>query len=115
MLKTTEDARTLFATHLKYSDLTRVRVHMLRKMINNEMVASGLLYNSFRCKQRVEFHDGRGWAGIKCRSYSFEDREAVSFNPGGFIGFAGWSDSTNIRPILDGFEKWVDWMIGEKS
>lgn len=33
----------------------------------------------------------------------FTRRECVSFNPDGFIGFAGWASSLNVAPILQGF------------
>lgn len=36
----------------------------------------------------------------------FKDRECVSFNPDGFIGFAGWADSKNVAPILEAFVEW---------
>jgi hypothetical protein len=43
----------------------------------------------------------------------FKRREAISFNTKGkdgigFIGFAGWSDNTNIKPFLTAFNKWLD-------
>ena len=43
---------------------------------------------------------------VKCDNYSY--REGISFNKDGFIGFAGWADSDNVRPFLDAFEQWVD-------
>lgn len=42
---------------------------------------------------------------VKCDNYSV--RGGISFNKDGFIGFAGWSDSTNVKPFLDAFEEWV--------
>lgn len=113
MLNTTEDAREYFKDRgLTYDSLNRHNLQALRNFINQKMKDSGLIKGTFRCKQRAEFKPDYFWAGIKCRSFYFEDREAVSFNPDGFIGFAGWSDSKNIRPILDGFEEWVNWMLG---
>lgn len=37
----------------------------------------------------------------------FKRREAISFNNGGFIGFAGWASSENSKPIHKAFIKWV--------
>lgn len=34
-------------------------------------------------------------------------REAVSFNPDGFIGFCGWADTRNSQPILAAFMEWL--------
>ena len=49
---------------------------------------------------------------VLCDNYAV--REGISFNKDGFIGFAGWSDSTNVRPFLDAFEEWVDILKLEK-
>ena len=107
---TNDLAREMFwNAGLSYADLTRTKLQRLRKLINEKMKASGCLKDSFRCHQRP-FCQGSGerfWAGIRCRSFYFDNREAVSFNPDKFIGFAGWSDSTNIKPILEGFVSWV--------
>ena len=71
---------------------------------------------SFRCKQRgviKETSHGK-YAEIRCKADYFEDREAVSFNTDGFIGFAGWADDKNIQPVLAGFEAWIREIQGEK-
>ncbi len=47
-------------------------------------------------------------------SHYFSKRESISFNEGGFIGFAGWASDSNVRPIILGFNKWCDWLVGEK-
>lgn len=47
----------------------------------------------------------------------FTQREAISFNADGFIGFAGWAADENLKPFLDAFYEWVDWFVksyGEK-
>lgn len=45
-------------------------------------------------------------------SYYFTQREAISFNPNGFIGFAGWASDNNVQPFLEAFMKWCDYMEG---
>lgn len=37
----------------------------------------------------------------------FTDREAISFNDDGFIGFCGWADSHNSAPIRKAFSEWM--------
>jgi len=37
----------------------------------------------------------------------FKEREAISFNQDGFIGFAGWADSTNVVPFLKAFNRFT--------
>lgn len=44
---------------------------------------------------------------MTCKTDQWKNREAVSFNRDGFIGFAGWADNTNIAPILDGVTDWL--------
>ena len=45
---------------------------------------------------------------IKVDGPYFKDREAISFNPDGFIGFCGWADSKNCIPFINGFIKFVN-------
>ncbi|HAK41816.1 MAG TPA: hypothetical protein DCM59_02620, partial [Clostridium sp.] len=47
-------------------------------------------------------------------SHYFSKRESISFNEDGLIGFAGWASSSNVRPIILGFNKWCDWLAEEK-
>ena len=48
-------------------------------------------------------------------SHYFEQRECISFNADGFIGFAGWADQGNVNPILRAFLKWCDYMAEAKN
>ena len=103
-------ARKAFAdSGLTYADVTPKSIQKLRGIINAEMVKSSCMQGTYRCHQRGSVKDtavGK-YAEIKCKSYYFYGREAVSFNTDGFIGFAGWADDKNIAPILDGFHEWV--------
>jgi hypothetical protein len=112
-VKKTDLARKAFKdSGLTYAHLTRARVQKLRFFINEKMKESELMESSYRCKQRAEFRPDKVWfwAGIKCCSYYFEEREAVSFNRDGFIGFCGWADSKHEKPVLEGFYQWIEWM-----
>jgi hypothetical protein len=42
-----------------------------------------------------------------CRSDYFEGRQAVTFEEGGFVGFAGWADEVNVQPVLRAFVAWA--------
>ncbi|ASS55886.1 hypothetical protein [Rhizobium leguminosarum] len=100
---------------LTFADLTLGRLQTLRDMIDSEMRASGLFVPSDRTGGTYRMHKaidtGLGtdgwWASLQCMSYYFKNREAVTFNGNGFIGFAGWSDDHNVQPILSAFTKWV--------
>lgn len=49
---------------------------------------------------------GLQYAYIQVRGRYFNGREAISFNQGGFIGFAGWADESSIAPFHNAFKKW---------
>lgn len=36
----------------------------------------------------------------------FDNREGISFNKDGFIGFAGWASSNNATPFINAFMAW---------
>ncbi|MBJ6722467.1 hypothetical protein I2750_19900 [Bacillus sp. PR5] len=86
---------------LTYEILTPENVSELRRRIDQRMRASGLIRNTYRMRRTKV---------LRCKSYYFEDREAVTFNRDGFIGLGGWADDTNIQPILEGFLEWVQRM-----
>jgi hypothetical protein len=103
---TRDEARAMFkGANLDYSALTPGNVQRLRTLINQRMKSSGLIKDSFRCRQRAVAREG--YAEIRCKSFYFDSREALTFNPDGFIGFAGWADDNNVQPILAGFAEWV--------
>jgi hypothetical protein len=58
---------------------------------------------------------GRPYGGIRCRSFYFDDREVVTFNPDGFLGFAGWAADGNVQPILYGFVAWLEKMEADNA
>lgn len=105
-----KEARQAFVdAGLTYDVLTPASMQRLRTIVNDRMKASGVIMGGFRCRQRAIIKDtphGR-FAELRCRADYFDNREAISFNTDGFIGFAGWADDTNVQPILDGFKAWV--------
>ena len=112
---TTDEARSVFkSSGLTYKDLSRDNLKRLRTAINDQMTDDDSIMKELKCRYRfrVSIADGHiNQAYLGCKSYKFDDREAVSFNSDGFIGFAGWADSTNIQPILLGFVDWVQGMV----
>ncbi|WP_395601167.1 hypothetical protein AB4P95_30110 (plasmid) [Pseudomonas sp. A1437] len=103
---TRAEARALFdAAKLDYRVITPENMQLLRTRINRAMVASGLIKSTYRCRQRAIVREGYG--EIRCKSFYFDSREAITFNPDGFIGFAGWADDKNVQPVLAGFADWI--------
>ncbi len=109
---TRDEARRKFqSSGIAYKSLTRPRLQRLRCLINEAMKKSGCFDNTYRCRQRpIVVDKGKFRAWINCKSFYFDDREAVTFNSDGFVGFAGWADDKNVQPILVGFSSWVDEM-----
>lgn len=115
---TRDEARAAFAdADLDYSVLSDRNLKRLRDLINDEMRSSGCINGSLRAKQRFSKRRGPNgdWAHLKCNAYYFDDRQAITFEPHGFIGFAGWADETNVQPILSAFVAWVDEMRAAQS
>lgn len=106
MPMTRDQARDLFTTaKLDYSVITPENLQRLRALINRQMEEGGGIKGTYRCRQRATIR--KGFAEIRCKSFYFDNREAISFNPDGFIGFAGWADDSNVQPVLAGFANWV--------
>lgn len=108
-----DEARQLFAdSKLDYSILTEDNVRSLMYRIDTKMKDSGRMNGTLRCNLEPEKGEqaGKSWLQITCKSFYFDDREAISFNADGFIGFAGWASSGNVQPILEAFAEWVSEM-----
>lgn len=97
-------------TGLQISDLTLGDLAALRRSLDKTMRGSGLIRGSFRIdgRARVRRESGRVvFAELRCRSCYFEGRQAVTFERGGFVCFAGWADDTNLQPVLEAFIRWA--------
>jgi hypothetical protein len=110
---TRDEARKAFAlSGLTYAVVTRPNIETLRKMIDAEMKMAALMDGTYRMRKicRLRMYPLGIGAELRCKSHYFDNREAVSFNHDGFIGFAGWADDNNIKPVLAGFVAWIDLM-----
>ena len=100
-IKTTDDARKVIAAAgITKDNVTVEQLQKLRLCINARMIHSRNYNGTYRMDKEVSLF-------MTCRTEQWEGREAVSFNRDGFIGFAGWSDSNNIKPILQGVGDWL--------
>lgn len=110
---TTDQARLKFEqSGLSYPDLGKEEMQLLRNLIAQEL--STFDNKSFEMKLNKErvmdkkYVDGKLHRySFRCSAFYFSSREAITFNPGGFIGFAGWADSINVRPFIAAFCKWI--------
>lgn len=105
-----QDARDAWAmSGLGYDDLTPQALERLRALLDAEMKSGEYLRGTFRCTHKPKRLRCGGY-DIRCTAWYFKGRQArqaVTFEPSGFIGFAGWSDDTNVQPILRAFLAWV--------
>ena len=83
-------------------NVTDDQVKILHSILSENLTNSGCFRGSFKINKL----DNTRY--LTCASDYFVDREAVSFNSDGFIGFAGWADSKNVQPILKSVVEWAN-------
>ncbi|WGE37123.1 hypothetical protein [Bacillus stercoris] len=114
-----EEARDYFIQKgLSYEDITEgdvcVLVMLLNKHVKQAVKAHTMSVDTIRMSQKIKSKYKTNGTLKSCylhiNSHYFTQREAISFNPDGFIGFAGWADSGNTQPLIDAFIEWVDYM-----
>ncbi|MDU0069882.1 MULTISPECIES: hypothetical protein [Bacillus] len=114
-----EQARIYFVDNgLKYEDVTEgdicVLTMLLNKHVKNAIKKNKNTIDTMRMSQKIKSkYTTKGT--LKCcflfvNSDYFTQREAISFNQDGFIGFAGWASSDNVKPMIDAFVEWVDYL-----
>lgn len=137
MLKTTEEARQYFKP-LTYKDITEKRFNKLVAILEEHLgkwnrlhleerqegIINSKYYMTIHPHKRFSKYPGTRYVKdifgdlkeafiiVECDRYS--KRSGISFNQDGFIGFAGWADSTNVIPFLTAFEEWVTGIKKEK-
>ena len=110
-----DKARKKFNKLFKYENLKEQDIYLLIYFLQNELdVFDNLEMKTYKTKINIKKGEFIS-AYIRVKSDYFKDREAISFNDEGFIGFAGWADDVNIVPVVAGFNKWVDFMAANKE
>lgn len=124
---TADGMRELFAERLSYEDVTPNDIVALQGYLCIEYARherEGACHMDMRPTYRKQWQPrfetsepgGHGHitsAYLFVSGFYFKGREAISFNPDGFIGFAGWADGCNVQPFLRAFRRWVtEWMGG---
>lgn len=120
---TADEARDYFkAKGLTYGDITEDDILVLTILLQREFKKSNKAKET-SVDMTISKNTDVKWADdgtlISCffhmSAHYFTDREAISFNRDGFIGFAGWADVGNRNPLLRAFLAWCDFLTGEKS
>lgn len=109
-----DDARDYFSEKgLTYDDITEGDILTLIMLLNKFIKAANKnneTSEELTLSKKVAIKKKRNGTIETCflyvNSHYFTQRECISFNKDGFIGFAGWADQGNTNPILRAF---IDW------
>lgn len=111
------EARKYFNhTQLKYSDINEGDILILCMLLQKELKSekydvSVNMHLSQRIDSTYRQYDQLVECSIFVNSHYFKERECITFNPDGFIGFCGWADDRTARPIVEAFKKWCDYLV----
>jgi hypothetical protein len=101
---------------LSYEGVTEGDIGILYLLLNKHVKqtnkAGTMSTNTMRMSAKIKGKYNRNGTVKECylflNSHYFTQREAISFNPDGFIGFAGWADEGNKAPLISAFMEWVE-------
>lgn len=121
---TNGEARQYFRDKgLNYHDITEGDILSLLMLLNREIKKSNKAgetsVSTMHMSSKIDMKKRTNGTIIKCflyiNSHYFTQREAISFNEDGFIGFAGWADQGNTNPLLRAFLQWCDDLAAAKE
>jgi hypothetical protein len=110
-----EKARTRFNSKFNYSMLRELHINHLRLLVSEELVDHDKEIDMsvkvpLKKDTVVLKTKGLKYAAIKVNGSYFEGREGITFSENGFIGFAGWASDYNVKPFVNAFVKWMEWL-----
>ena len=116
---TCDEARQYFADKgLTYEDITEGDILALVMLLNKHIKAANksgdTSVDTISLSRKIDMKMRTNGTILACflyvNSHYFTQRECISFNGDGFIGFAGWADQGNTNPILRAFLEWCDYL-----
>jgi hypothetical protein len=125
---TRDEARAYFQqSGLTYADVTVEALDYLKLLLDEQIILERkkraqsqgkpqywVRVNEDDCKYGHTQEGKLVCAFMTGRGEYFADREVISFNRDGFIGFCGSADKENTQPILRAFVEWCFWLQGRK-
>ena len=98
---------------MSYEDISNHQLIALKNEIQATLILNPRMGGKLKCDENIKmrFCPKTGAlisAAITCSSHYFGQREAITFNKGGFIGLCGWADYKNSQPFLKGFTNWLE-------
>lgn len=127
MMSERQIAREYFKkSNLTYDDIDMNDIYKLIQILNVKITEANscmLMINEPKLRGRntnvkLNKNGKLVFAEIRVKGTYFADREAITFNEDGFIGFCGWADGYNLIPFIIGFKEWCDYLeskAGEKN
>ena len=122
-----DEAREHFnCSKLTYANLTLGDIFILMGILSNEL-SSYMEYGGDHAQQMaMRLHtpkvkdikgsvNGLKYAYIKISGSYFKEREGISFNENGRIGFGGELSDVNTEPVLKAFCQWCDTLTSQKG
>lgn len=123
-----EQARVYFNEKgLSYKDITAEKLDLLETLLVSELAAyrnSGdkhaaemalQLRKPLKKDRKILKRTGLHYANFRVSGSYFQNREAISFNRDGFIGFGGEFSTANVQPMLKAFIKWCKEIAPENT
>lgn len=113
-----DEAREYFKKcDLTYSDISMDDIYHLISILNHLIFEDNILImmNEPKLKGsnrnvKLDKNNNIIFANLRCKGNYFADREAITFNEDGFIGFCGWADIKRTSIFTSGFIKWCDYL-----
>ena len=119
-----EDCRKRFNDlGLTYDDVTEGDILVLIMLLNREIKKSNkagetsvnTTHLSSKTVIKKKSNGAITEAYLFMNSHYYTQRECISFNKNGWIGFAGWADEGNSNPIRRAFLEWCDILAKQKE
>jgi hypothetical protein len=119
---TNDEAREYFKNKgLAYQDITAGDICVLVMMLNKEIKTAcknhEMSVDSMHMSEKIKSKYSTNGTLKECylfiNSHYFKQRECISFNENGFIGFCGWAGGDNPKPIHKAFTEWCDYLTLE--
>ena len=111
----TDDVRMLWSqSGFTYQTLTAPKLEMLSGLLSQELSVFAMDGNMYMTVAKKTIWWNKDGSISSCEIIVdgpyFKDREGITFNRNGFIGFAGWASSNNVQPFIRAFVLWIEWL-----
>ena len=115
VITSTEQCRSLFKSNgLTYTDVSQY-IDILEHYIRLNLKSYPAINDCLEMELGKTRFNKDGGVYLLVDSHYFANRECISFNHDGFIGFCGWASSKNAEPFIRAFIDWCNFVKAEKE